>query len=575
MLTRRGRAVVAGVALTALGTAVASPGHALEPDAPVETVASATPAGPGSPAGAGTAEPAATPLPGLAEVPSDPRPNVVVVMADDMRDDEVRWMPNLQRLLGEGGVRFENSFSPHPICCPARASFVSGQYTHNHGVWSNGRNFGFGAYDDRHSLATELSEVGYNTAFLGKYLNGYGAEPPHDGSAEDSLTYVPPGWTDWRGAVGSPPGWDSEEAGGTYRYRDTTLNVNGTLRGNQGWYQTEMLGTETEDVIGQFARSPRPFFLWASYVAPHIGLPDEADDPPTLRRSDGVESRIKTPARPPRVWGLFDDLITEAPGAAGEADVSDKPYFIRSLPEATAEEREAMATLTRQRAESLYVLDEQIGRTAEALEAAGELDDTIFMFTSDNGFFIGEHRMRSGKLLPYEPSLRVPTLMSGPGIPAGQTRRDPFLTIDFAPTILDAAGARPDPAMDGVSQLEVARTGDRGWTRGVLTESGPLNAHKYPRGPGPLLDVRPGGPSPLRFSQGVRTDRYLYVEYASREQELYDLRRDPGQLENLADEPATAPVVRVVRQLARELDRLRMCRSDGCATPLPADLQAR
>ena len=343
--------------------------------------------------------------------------------------------------------------------------------------------------------------------------------------------------------MGSPPGWDSEEAGGTYRYRDTTLNVNGTLRGNQGWYQTEMLGTETEDVIGQFARSPRPFFLWASYVAPHIGLPDEADDPTTLRRSDGVESRIKTPARPPRVWGLFDDLITEAPGAAGEADVSDKPYFIRSLPEATAEEREAMATLTRQRAESLYVLDEQIGRTADALEAAGELDDTIFMFTSDNGFFIGEHRMRSGKLLPYEPSLRVPTLMSGPGIPAGQTRRDPFLTIDFAPTILDAAGARPDPAMDGVSQLEVARTGDRGWTRGVLTESGPLNAHKYPRGLGPLLDVRPGGPSPLRFSQGVRTDRYLYVEYASRDQELYDLRRDPGQLENLADEPATAPVV--------------------------------
>lgn len=231
-----------------------------------------------------------------------------------------------------------------------------------------------------------------------------------------------------------------------------------------------------------------------------------------------------------------------------------------------------MTTLTSQRAESLYVLDEQIGRTADALEAAGELDDTIFMFTSDNGFFIGEHRMRSGKLLPYEPSLRVPTLISGPGIPAGQTRRDPFLTIDFAPTILDAAGARPDPAMDGVSQLEVARTGDRGWTRGVLTESGPLNPHKYPRGPGPLLDVRPGGPSPLRFSQGVRTDRYLYVEYASREQELYDLRRDPDQLENLADEPAMAPVV---RKLARELDRLRMCRSDGCATPLPADLRAR
>jgi arylsulfatase A-like enzyme len=202
------------------------------------------------------------------------------------------------------------------------------------------------------------------------------------------------------------------------------------------------------------------------------------------------------------------------------------------------------------------------------LEATGELDNTYVLFTSDNGFFLGEHRRRHGKTLPYEPSLRVPLLLRGPGIPAGERRTDPFAMIDFAPTFLAMAGAQPEPSVDGQSMLGVAEHGDRGWRRGILTETGPREIGPDVAISG-LLD-RPRGPSPLRFSQGVRTARYLYVEHASRERELYDLRRDPGELVNLVDRPAQASVVRA---LARQLDLLRACRAAGCRVPLPASLR--
>lgn len=500
---------------------------------------------------------------------SQVRPNIVLIMADDMRADDLRFMPNVRRLVGEEGVEFTNSFSPHPLCCPARASFLSGQYTHNHGVWSNRPPYGFPAFEDSRTLATALAEVGYTTAFLGKYLNAYGSAPAPDGSSEHSLGYVPPGWHHWRGAVGRPDGEEHSEVGGVYRYHNTSLNVDGVVQHNPGVYQTELFGRHTDDLVARLARSPRPFFLWASYVAPHIGFPAEADDPEPAVDARGEEQRFGTPVRPPWVRGMFDDEITEPPGGQGEEDVGGKPFFVRELPPLSDDERDKLALVTRQRAESLHVLDLQVARTIDALEAAGELDHTIVAFTSDNGFFLGEHRQRMGKNLPYEPSLRVPTLIRGPGIPADETRSDPFLTIDFASTFLEAAGAQPDPTMDGVSLLEVARSGDRGWSRGVLTETGPR------RGPRPEKDVRVsggrGGPSARRFSVGVRTPGHLYVEHASAEQELYDLAADPGQLDSLAGRDSAAGLE---RELAAVLERLSTCSGDACSVPLPGRLQS-
>jgi arylsulfatase A-like enzyme len=499
-------------------------------------------------------------------LPGD-RPNIVVIMTDDMRQDELAWMPNVRHLIEDRGVSFVNSFSPYSLCCPARASFVTGQYTHNHGVWSNTDRFGFSALDDSSTLATDLSAAGYQTAFLGKYLNGYGTMPVPDGSGDDPARYVPPGWLDWRGSVSSIFGEGTPEAGGTYSYFDTTLNVDGALQGNQGAYQTRLFGRHSADMLEELARSPKPFFLWASYVAPHVGGPVEKDDPAPVVRSDGSRMKVTTPARPRDVRGLFDQQITEPFGAVAERDMSDKPSYLRRNPTLNDAEREALTAVSRQRAEALHVVDQEVAHTVDVLERTGELDDTLLVFASDNGYLMGEHGVFKGKRLPYDSSLRVPTLMAGPGIPEGEVRHDPFMTIDFAPTFLDLAGGRTDRVMDGVSMLDVARTGDQGWNRAVFTETGPM---PLPKRRHLVREELPDGPSSLRFSQGVRTPGYLYAENASKERELYDLRADPAELTNIVDRPRMA---RVAARLAEVLDQMRACRGRTCDLPLPRSLQ--
>lgn len=204
----RGRSAVLAAALGACLLAGASPGAS--PGASLGASPGASLGG-GDPRASTGSDPglraeAGTPVPPFREGIPGSRPNIVVVMADDMRADELRFMPRTRALLGGEGVAFDHSFSPYPLCCPARASFLSGQYTHNHGVWSNRPPYGFAAFDDSRTVATLLTDAGYRTAFVGKYLNGYGTTPPPDGSASDSLSYVPPGWADWRGAVGGPTG---------------------------------------------------------------------------------------------------------------------------------------------------------------------------------------------------------------------------------------------------------------------------------------------------------------------------------------------------------------------------------
>ena len=489
------------------------------------------------------------------------QPNIVVIMADDMREDDLRYMPKTMQTIAARGVHFKNSFSPFPLCCPARASFLTGEYTHNHKVWSVADPYGFQALDDSATVPVWLQDVGYNTVFLGKYLNGYGRQPMPNGSP--SRDYVPPGWSDWRGSI------DGSGDGGTYRYFDTTLNINGEAVGNEGRYQTRLYGDHSVRIVEQYAASQRPFFLWASYVAPHHGAPNEPGDPKPVLRSDGKLQTFKTPARPDDVQGTLDDQVRHAPGAEGEADVSDKPFFIRGLPALSKAEHKALLNITRQRAEAISALDDQVARTVRALKRTGELDNTIVVVTSDNGYFLGEHRMRQGKSLPYEPSLRVPMLIRGPQIPRGQVRNDPFLTIDHAPTFLAAAGAPTQDQLNGSNMLPGTRRGDRGWTRGVLTDTGPrLVASNASESDNWLVEGR--GPKVTRFSTGVRTARYLYVDHGGRGKELYDLRHDPQELQNLA---GRSDMAQIQRRLARVLDRMRDCVGTDCTAPLPKPLQ--
>ena len=507
-----------------------------------------------------------------AETPPSAR-NVVLFMADDMRADDLVFMPRLRRLVAATGVRFENAFSPYPLCCPARASFLTGLAAHNHHVYWHTAPYGFGALDDSVTIATAMKAAGYRTGFVGKYLNGYGTQRSRV-TGGPSVRYVPAGWDDWRGAVSRPRG--AHWTGGPYNLFNTAYNVNGRIdAGHRGEYQTDGIGVMTRQMLARFHRSSRPFFVYTSVVAPHHAGPHERDDPPRhVRRDDGRLSDMPTTARPRWVRGHFDRLIRRASGipAGGrptEADVSDKPWGVFRAPEPNRTERAVLREVTRQRAEALYVLDREVGRTVAHLKRLGEWRDTVFMFTSDNGYYLGEHRKRSGKVTAHEPSLRVPLLMTGPGIAAGERRYDPVTTMDLTATVADLGGATAKFGyrLDGVSVLPVARGADQGWSRPVVTEA------LYGGTDGRLRTwTVKGFPSftDPRGSIGLRLGRFKITVYRNGFVELYDLAVDPNELRGVQRDPGYQAVR---AEMLRLWWQYKDCRAGACTEPVSEDLQ--
>lgn len=489
-------------------------------------------------------------------------PNVLVFLVDDMRLDEMRFMPHVQRLIADEGVTFRNGFAGFPLCCPARASMLTGLLPHNHGVWSHDAPWGFSSFRDAETVPVWLQQAGYRTSYLGKYLNGYGTEPAPGRQWGTSTDYCPPGWDTWRASIDGGLPRAHPDRGSTYRYFDTTLND--SCRGYvplQGRYQTSAYGQLASADVARLAAQDAPFFSYVSFSAPHIGAPVEPGDP----------ARIKTPARPASVKGLFDDeILEESVTAWRDPDPGDKPRGVHKPQLDNALVPEVLA-LARQRAESLHLVDAAVERVIGALEDSGELDDTVVLFTSDNGYFLGEQGIPQGKILPHEPSLRVPLVMRGPGLPRGETRSEPFLSIDHAPTYADLADADLGLDVDGTSLLDVARLGDTrrdgGWSRVVLTQTRPLESVRQEllADPG-LLAARP--PLQARVN-GLRTNRWLYTEWLLEPHqrrkaprfELYDLWVDPEQYRNLAGAPEHADVR---RRLERMLARARTCVGAQC-----------
>jgi len=365
-------------------------------------------------------------------------------------------------------VTWRNAFAPTPLCCPSRASFLTGEYTHNHGVMSHNDPWGYQLFDDSRTLATALQAAGYRTGYVGKYLNGFGADVPRAAPERtDSYTFVPNGWTDWRAAVDETPYPESDPRhGSTYDYFHLTLDVNGELVGHPGRYSSDVLADNAVDMLDGFTAAPDPWFLMVNSTAPHHGAPREPDDPGPVYAASGQLEPMVTPARPEWVKGKFDDVIRRGPGVrpdgTTEADVSDKMNQTRVRTELDDAERASVLEAARQRAEALFALDRALGRVFDRLRDSGELDRTILVFTSDNGYLLGEHRWREGKVVGYEPSYRIPMLMAGPGVPANENRYSPISMIDLTSTILDWADARLADT-DGRSVVaDVAA--DRGWT---------------------------------------------------------------------------------------------------------------
>ena len=458
------------------------------------------------------------------------RPNIVVVMTDDQTIESLRVMPKVERLLTERGVSFPNSFASNPVCCPSRATFLTGQYSHTHGVFRSAPpNGGVEALDASETLPVALQRSGYFTAHVGKYLNGYGLRTDPQG--------VPPGWNDWRASVDPT----------TYRMFGYVLNQNGTLvtfgrydDEDPAKYQTDVYAQKAVSLIERRAPRRKPFFLSIAPLAPHNEMPPKGEPQP-----------VPNPRPAPRHADAFDREPLPASPSFNEEDVSDKPAAVAELPPISDQIRELLRGRYQARLASLLAVDDLVGRVTATLRREGELDETLIVFTSDNGFLLGQHRIRVGKERPYEESIGVPLILRGPGIPRGEVRRALVANIDLAPTILDYANARPAAPTDGRSLQQIV--GDRRFNpgRAIVLENW-CNASEE------CFD-----PEVPRY-RGVRTDRYAYVEYPTGERELYDLKRDPGQLESLHADPAYERERNALAQLLAELQDCagRECRAD-------------
>lgn len=443
--------------------------------------------------------------------------NVVVVMTDDQALAELEAMPRTERLIGDAGARFERYLASFPLCCPSRATYLTGRYAHNHGVLSNSPDAGGGyqALAARHALPVWLRRAGYATAHVGRYLNFYGGLDPLE---------VPPGWDLWA----APPG------SSTYLMYGWELNRDGRIvrHGNRPRdYQTDVYARIAARFVRRQARRRGPFFLSVTPLAPHDEqdqlAPHPFDGPRPAPRHRGALAGLELPEKP-----SFD-----------EADVDDKPSHVAGEPRLDPEDRRRMAGSSQRRARSLLAVDDLVARLVRELRRSGELRRTYVLFTSDNGFLLGEHRLK-GKGSPYEESVHVPLLVRGPGIPPGATVARPAANIDLAPTILEIAGAEADREPDGISLLPAALGRRELPPRAILLQN--LDRAKRDRQP--------------RYA-GLRGRRWHYVEYETGERELYDMDADPFQLQSLADDPDRADLV---ARLARRLERLRRCAGASC-----------
>jgi N-acetylglucosamine-6-sulfatase len=464
------------------------------------------------------------------------RPNVVLVMSDDQHADSVRFMPQVQNLIAGRGVTFANSYSTYSLCCPSRATWLTGQYAHTHGVRTNTPPSG--GYSKlaptlSNSLPVWLQRAGYYTAHIGKFLNGYGTTSPD--------TEVPPGWSEWYGALDDPDAF----TGGTYTMYGYTLNENGSVVHYGGTpdvvdpptYQTDVYSAKAQDFIRRRAPKNKPFFLSVAPLASH-------------GESGGACACAgNNPRAAPRHEGAFAGEPLPKPPSYDEADVSDKPQSIQSLPPVGASAEATITGRYRARLESLLAVDEMVGNLVATLKQKGELKNTVIVFTSDNGFFHGEHRVRNGKVRLYEPSIRVPLIIRGPGVPKAKQRTQPVGNIDLAPTIIDFANGKARRVEDGRSLVPLIEDRLLDWGRAIVIEA--------------FFNADPGEDpeTPDTNFQAVRTDRYLFARYGTGESELYDLQNDPFELQSRHNDPALAPVQ---ASLDRLLAGLKSCAGKSC-----------
>jgi arylsulfatase A-like enzyme len=409
--------------------------------------------------------------------PKKERPNILIIITDDQKlaDGNLDVMPRT-RAIGRQGVNFRNAYAVNPLCCPSRATIMTGRYPHNHGVVDNDTAANL---DQDTTMQARLDKAGYNTSIFGKWLNKlFGATPAH--------------FDRWM--VGIRPN----------EYKDVRFNDQGTPKQFDG-YVTDILRRKSIDHLKSLESNDRkPWFMLLTPLAPHL--------PATPAKRD------KDAPVPP--W--------EPSPAVTEEDVSDKPPWVQ------VREPSPLAELSEVRTKQLRTLlsvDHMIGRIDRTLRQLGEKNNTLVFFVSDNGFSYGEHRMYGRGLWknhPYTTSIKVPLMMRWPAkVKSSKTRRL-VTNVDIAPTVYDAVGVKPPVEVDGRSLL------DRSQQRRFVFLEHTLNgdAPEIPR----WGSVRYKDHQYIEYYEGV-PDVPTFMEYYDLQADPWQLENLIGDGDPLTGEP--------------------------------------
>ncbi len=478
-------------------------------------------------------------------------PHVIMITTDDQTVRDMVALPQTQALIGAAGISFTNAYASYPLCCPSRATLLTGQHAHNHGVLGNtAPDGGYEMLRDEETLPVWLGRSNYRPLHIGKMPNGYGASDP---------TYVPPGWGpfpaggEFYGFLPDPPS----------AYTGFKLNENGVpVQYLPEDYQTDVYAQKAVSRIGNhFTAFPnRPLYMEVQFFAPH------------------------DPAIPaPRHDGAFSTALIPTDASFNEKNAKEKPGWLRAVNRMGPGLISKVQARYQNRLETLLAVDDAVSAIVNELDSQGVLGETYIVFTSDNGYMQGQHRLHQGKFVAYDPSAKVPLLVRGPGIPPGSVSKELVSNVDIVPTILDAANATPGVTQDGRSLLPFAADPALRSTRPILLETGrpiaisdPLSASASGKPKFKKKSIRVKNLDLDRTAQiakvvkppkyrAIRTGRYLLIKYADGGRELYDMPRDRLQVNSVWKNSRYFPVRKF---LLKKLAKLTPCIGTGCNAEL-------
>ena len=427
------------------------------------------------------------------------RPNIVFVLTDDQFPDTENKMPALKNNVTKEGIKFTNMTSTYPLCCPGRATILRGQYAHNTHVYGN--TLPAGGWEkfrklQRSTIATWLNDAGYQTGLFGKYMNNYTGPS------------IPPGWDRWYAWNGSREGW-------------TSLNDQGTRKDLKPRVADRGVGNAALDFLDSRLRKPAPVFAFVNFGAMHAPYPYAGID-------DGKFEGARVPRTP----------------AFNERNVSDKPPSVRDLSRLSGSGISDLDRDYRSGLRSLMRVDRFVGRASDLLRSKGEMDNTYFVFYTDNGVLFGQHRFRHEKLQPYEEDVNFPLIVRGPGIPHGAKSGQLVGNHDIAPTLASIGAANVPAFVDGRSFLSLARNPNTAWPRNAI-----------------LSERESDNVAPNLWDM-LRMQGKVYTLYKGGKKEYYDLTVDPYQLHNAfgtSDTTYPPPDTATKRHYERRLDALDAC----------------